>query len=47
MRANRYRTVLMADGSRRRIFVPVARMLKLLPQELRTEKVQKIMEDRL
>ena len=47
MRANRYRTVLMADGSRRRIFAPVARMLKLLPQEMRTEKVQKIMEDRL
>jgi len=47
MRANRYRTVLMADGSRRRIFVPVARMLKLLPQDLRTEKMQKIMEDRL
>ena len=47
MRANRYRAVLMADGSRRRIFVPVARMLKLLPQEMRTEQVQKIVEDRL
>lgn len=47
MRANKYRTVLMADGKKHRLFVPVARMLKLLPQEMRTEKVQKIMEDRL
>ena len=47
MRANRYRSVVMADGKKHRLFVPVARMLKLLPQEMRTEKMQKIVEDRL
>lgn len=47
MRANRYRSVVMADGKKHRLFLPVARLLKMLPQELRTERMQKIVEDRL
>lgn len=47
MRANRYRSVVMADGKKHRLFLPVARMMKLLPQELRTDSVKKIVEDRL
>lgn len=34
--ASLYRTVLMADGRKIRLEVPVAKMLKLLPQHLRT-----------
>lgn len=34
--ASLYRTVLMADGRKIRLEVLVARLLKLLPQHLRT-----------
>lgn len=36
MRANLYRSVVMSDGRKIRLEVPVAKMLKLLPQHLRT-----------
>ena len=47
MRANLHRSVVMADGRKLKLDVRVTKLLKLLPQEMRTEKVQKIMEDRL
>lgn len=37
--ASLYRTVLMADERKIRLEVPVAKMLKLLPQHLRTVEV--------
>lgn len=37
----------MADGKKHRLFLLVARLLKMLPQEMRTDNVKKIVEDRL
>lgn len=36
MRANLHRSVVMADGRKLKLDVRVAKMLKLLPQHLRT-----------
>lgn len=36
MRANLHRSVVMADGKKLKVNVVVAKMLKLLPQHLRT-----------
>lgn len=39
MRANLHRSVLMADGRKMKLDVLVAKMLKLLPQHLRTTEI--------
>ena len=39
MRANLHRSVLMADGRKLKLDVRVAKMLKLLPQHLRTKEI--------
>lgn len=39
MRANLHRSVLMADGRKLKLDVRVAKMLKLLPQHLRTVEI--------
>ena len=36
MRANLYKTVVFADGRKHKIYAPVAKLLNLLPQHLRT-----------
>ena len=39
MRANLNKTVVFADGQKHKIYAPVAKLLKLLPQHLRTADV--------
>lgn len=39
MRANLHRSVVMADGKKMKLNVLVAKMLKLLPQHLRTKEI--------
>ena len=39
MRENLYRSVVMADGRKLKLDVRVAKMLKLLPQHLRTVEI--------